>query len=389
MAAPKKIINCSRWKPHSALKKNGIVWVRYVFIGIDALSGAEQLFFVEWEMLNAGLSPNESVLGFKPRTAISEDDLQYALAGTEAAFNLRSESILTPSYVAVRAGTFGVKPQQICSYYALKDAAGGFRISPVTVGNCSFDDGKISGALSCTLKEHISHPEYFCDAGEISWNLRFEIQKQFSVGYKKSSDRWVPAGVRTAFSGSITLDGHEFSVLPKKSYGYIDIHFLRTFPAPYFHISSSNLTSRISGKALFNSSFTVQGVFEDSLALALELEDTDIALEAKKRSASEKILWDCTEMPADEEGERLHWSVSADTKKWVIDIDIVCHTSKLFVRNIELPEGNRKVLKLLAGGSGTGEIKLYRHIGKDLEIIEDAHVAFALCEFGQAEDGEI
>jgi len=180
----------------------------------------------------------------------------------------------------VRAGTFGVKPQQICSYYALKDAAGGFRISPVTVGNCSFDDGKISGALSCTLKEHISHPEYFCDAGEISWNLRFEIQKQFSVGYKKSSDRWVPAGVRTAFSGSITLDGHEFSVLPKKSYGYIDIHFLRTFPAPYFHISSSNLTSRISGKALFNSSFTVQGIFEDSLSLALELEDTNIALEA-------------------------------------------------------------------------------------------------------------
>ena len=94
-------------------------------------------------------------------------------------------------------------------------------------------------------------------------------------------------------------------------------------------------------------------------------------------------------MPADEEGERLHWSVSADMKKWVIDIDIVCHTSKLFVRNIELPEGNRKVLKLLAGGSGTGEIKLYRRIGKSLEIIEDAHVAFALCEFGQAEEGEI
>ena len=48
-----------------------------------------------------------------------------------------------------------------------------------------------------------------------------------------------------------------------------------------------------------------------------------------------------------------------------------------------------KVLKLLVGGSGTGEIKLYRRIGKSLEIIEDAHVAFALCEFGQAEDGEI
>ncbi|MDR9859850.1 hypothetical protein [Treponema socranskii] len=389
MTAPKKIINFSRWKPHSSLKKNGVVWTRYIFTGIDSVSGAEQLFFVEWEMLNAGLFPDESVLGFKPRTAISEDDLQYALAGTEAAFNLRSESIVTPSYVAVRAGTFGVKPKQICSYYALKDVTGGFRLSPITVGNCSFGEEKISGSLSRTTKERAARPEYFCDAGEISWDLRCEIRKQFSAGYKKSSERWIPVGARTAFSGSITLDGREFSVLPKKSYGYIDVHFLRTFPAPYFHISSSNLTSRISGKALFDSSFTVQGIFEDSLALALEFENTDIALEAKKRSASEKILWDCTEMPADEEGERLHWSVSADTKKWVIDIDIVCHTSKLFVRNIELPEGNRKVLKLLAGGNGTGEIKLYRRIGKSLEIIEDAHVAFALCEFGQAEDGEI
>ena len=389
MTAPKKIINFSRFKPHSALKKNGIVWARYVFTGIDAISGAEQLFFIEWEMLNAALSPDESVLGFKSRTSISEDDLQYALAGTEAALNLRAESIVTPSYVAVRAGTFGVKPKQICGYYSLKDAAGGFRLSPVAVGNCSFDDGRLSGSLSCTAKERASHPEYFCNAGEISWELRYEIKKQFDAGYKKKTEAWIPAGVRTAFSGSVTLDGREYSVLPKKSYGYIDAHFLRTLPAPYFHISSSNLTSRISGKALFNSSFTVQGIFEDSLSLALELEDTDIAFEAKKRGASEKILWDCIEMPADEEGERLHWSVSADTKKWVIDIDIVCHTSKLFVRNIELSEGNRKVMKLLSGGSGTGEIKLYRRIGKSLEIIEDAHVAFALCEFGQVEAGEI
>ena len=46
MTAPKKIINFSRWKPHSSLKKNGVVWTRYIFTGIDSVSGAEQLFFV-------------------------------------------------------------------------------------------------------------------------------------------------------------------------------------------------------------------------------------------------------------------------------------------------------------------------------------------------------
>ena len=117
MTAPKKIINFSRFKPHSALKKNGIVWARYVFTGIDALSGAEQLFFIEWEMLNAALSPDESVLGFTSRTPISEDYLQYALSGTEAALNLRAVSIVTPSYVAVRAVSFGAKPTSLLGYY--------------------------------------------------------------------------------------------------------------------------------------------------------------------------------------------------------------------------------------------------------------------------------
>jgi len=90
-------------------------------------------------------------------------------------------------------------------------------------------------------------------------------------------------------------------------------------------------------------------------------------------------------MPADEEGEKLHWSVSADTKKWVVDIDIMCLTKALFVRNIELPEGGRRIMKQLVGGSGTGEIRLYRHVGKNLELIEEAHAANVLCEYGQLE----
>jgi hypothetical protein len=93
-------------------------------------------------------------------------------------------------------------------------------------------------------------------------------------------------------------------------------------------------------------------------------------------------------MPPDEEGGKLHWSVSADTKKWVIDIDIMCPVKELFVRNIELPEGGRKIMKQLVGGTGTGEIRLYHHVGKNLELIEDAHIADALCEFGQPEAPE-
>ena len=56
------------------------------------------------------------------------------------------------------------------------------------------------------------------------------------------------------------------------------------------------------------------------------------------------------------------------------------------MRNIEYPEGGRKLMKLIAGGDGTGEIRLYKCLRKDLELIEHARIGNALCEFGLPAD---
>ena len=48
----------------------------------------------------------------------------------------------------------------------------------------------------------------------------------------------------------------------------------------------------------------------------------DIYGHRARRHTENENLYQQANVPADEEGERLHWSVSADTKKWVIDIDI-------------------------------------------------------------------
>ena len=85
----------------------------------------------------------------------------------------------------------------------------------------------------------------------------------------------------------------------------------------------------------------------------------------------------------------LHWSVSLNNKNWVIDIDVYCRIKDLYNRKLELPEGSRKVLNLLEGGTGIGEIKLYKHIGNTLEQIEHAKLTKVICEFGHNEDGEI
>ena len=70
-------------------------------------------------------------------------------------------------------------------------------------------------------------------------------------------------------------------------------------------------------------------------------------------------------------------------------MDVYCPASELFVRMLELPEGGRTVLNLLCGGSGTGEIRLYKKVKKNIEIIEHAHIANALCEFGKREVPEL
>ena len=96
-------------------------------------------------------------------------------------------------------------------------------------------------------------------------------------------------------------------------------------------------------------------------------------------------------MPSVEEIDQnnLHWSVSIHNKQWIIDVDAFCQINELTNRSIELPEGQRKVLNVLQGGSGSGEIKIYRKSGKNLEQIEFAKFTNCVCEFGHIEEAEL
>ena len=46
-------------------------------------------------------------------------------------------------------------------------------------------------------------------------------------------------------------------------------------------------------------------------------------------------------------------------------------------------------MDIVYGGTGTGEIKLFRRRRKTLEQIEYANITKAVCEFGHTEEGEI
>lgn len=379
-------------KMHISLRKSTLSWVRFVFNAVND-AGSERVFFIEAESINPALSPLQAVLGYTLRAKVTAEDLQYALAGTEAARDLGKEDAPPPSYIAVRAGVLGAGAKQLVMYDNASNLATG-RGELCTIAGCVFGDNELTGSILLSDAELISHPEYLCDSGTMEWDIKYRPEISFRPLHKKAGNRWMPLGAKARFIGSVTLDGEKYEVTSNKSYGYIDFSEAKknilphTLPIPYFHISSSSLTSHITGKPMNDSCLVVHGLYgkKDNVAIGMKLGDKTIAIKALKKGVH--TLQECIEAPADEEGERLHWSMSVDLKrafpygKYVIDVDVMCHTKLLSVRNIELPSGERRVMRLLAGGDGAGTVRLFQHVKKNLVLIEEAHIAHTLCEFG-------
>ncbi len=378
MSATKKCSKANRYQLNGALKKNGINIWRYTFNGVETVTGLERKFFVELSMVNPFLSQSEVVLGFKSRVNISTEDLQNVLAGTSSAQKIQSESILTPSYVVIRAGVLGAGAKEICEYHSIRQVEIAPKTFQIKVGNCIFTEEKICGRMDVSLSDLHERPELLCNPGIISWELRYDIRSGFDKGFENRDYTWLATGARTVFAGTVTLDGKEYSVVPKKSFGYLDRNWGKTLPPTWIHLSSANLTSLISGKTLTESSFAVQGMYDEKMTVLSDFEGNKI-------SFTDNCVNEFSQLPESEEGEKLHWMVSANNKSYVIDVDIFCIADLMFVRSIELPEGGRKILKVLSGGTGNGEIRLYKKIKKNLELIEHAKIQNCLCEYGKIE----
>ena len=55
----------------------------------------------------------------------------------------------------------------------------------------------------------------------------------------------------------------------------------------------------------------------------------------------------------------------------------------MFVRDYEVPQGKRMLMKVLGGGTGNGEVRIFRKVGKNLELLEHANLYDTICELGE------
>lgn len=377
----RRMLNCSR-------KKNWVSAWRFVFSAYENSSGQERKFFIELSMLNPFLSPSEPVLGFTPRSKIQPEDLQNVLAGSVSAKKLESESIEVPSHVSVSVGMLGPGAKSLRTYTSIKNVKTCLKPLEVSLEDCFFSEDRLSGKIECSSASIQEHPEYFCDSGYATWDIQYEIRRDSAFGYKSKLFSWNPLGLRAVFAGTIIMDGKAFNVIPKRSFGYADCFFGKDFVYPWLHLSSSNFTSIISGKTLQNSSFALQGLFNDRFSAVLELEGKVIAFEAHKGKRAYECHWELNQINDNDEQKKLHWTITVHNRSYVIDIDVYSTASQMFVRTLELSGGARENLNVLSDGEGLGEIRLYKRIRRNLELIEYAKLAGTFCEFGQKEDSE-
>lgn len=367
------------------LRQHGFERWRYVFSAFNKITGQEKKFFVELYIVNPGVSPKVAVLSQKSRLAISEADLQYALAGTASAAHANDEIEVIPSYVLVKAGVFGAGGKQMNKFLASSQFTFVKNSECFKAGECLFGSKSLSGSILVSAQDLRVKPELLCNAGSMSWDLKFERVIESQPLYNRKGSLWIPIGAKSLFSGSVIFDEQEYVVLPKTSNGYIDKSWGESPNSPYFHISSSKMTSIISGKPMLNSFFSLEGEFGGKLCAAINLEGEHYNVENRKIFKKDAIIHDCSQLADNIEGEKVHWTVSMHKSKYVIDIDVFCKGKEMFVRDYEMPYGKRSLLKVL-GGNGTGEIRIYKKIGKNLELLEHANVYDAICEFGQSEE---
>ncbi|MBR4372948.1 MAG: hypothetical protein IKP49_01120 [Treponema sp.] len=387
--ATKKINSFEQYLLKGGLRSEGFERWRYSFCANSKSTGAEKRFFIELYLVNPAVSPNVVVIAQKSRVAMGASDAaaQRALTSGMSGYDSRfsgQEIVVKPSYLLVKAGVYGENGKQVNKFIPSSKFNFAKTTATLKTDSCLFSADMLIGVVEVTEGELRMNPEMLCNPGFIKWELKYENSVGSSSLFGSGTNSWVPIGFKSKFVGNVVLDGEEYVVTPEKSFGYVDKSWGETLSNPYYHISTSRLTSIISGKGLESSYVSIEGEFGKKKELngVINIEGKTFKVGGLLNGIGLKETHKCTQLPS-ADGEKLHWSVSLEKGEYVVDLDVYCKTSEMFVRDYEVPQGKRMLMKVLGGGTGNGEVRIFRKVGKNLELLEHANLYDTICELGE------
>ena len=360
---------------HGPLRRLGYDWWWHSLTARDAQTGEEKPFFFEFYVCNPALAEDAPVLGQLPENRANGKK---------------------PSYLMVKAGCWGEGKCQLHRFFAWKDvqmhADAPYEI---TAADCHASETALSGSISISREEAQAHPEWMCDAGQLSWNLTIDKQIAFNVGYGASKPLrdaeafamyWHAEGMKSAYSGEIVFNGRTYVVTPETSYGYADKNWGRDFTSPWVWLSSNCLKSRLTGKVLSNSVFDIGGGRPKVYFVPLDRRLLGVFWYEGREfdfNFSKVHLHVKTTFSFDEAGDTVHWHVRQENTHAVMETEISCNKKDMLLINYEAPDGSKKHNRLWNGGNGWGTVRLYEKQGEKTVLIDEIECTHVGCEYGE------
>lgn len=353
------------------LSRCGYDWWWHSFTTRNAITGQERPFFFEFFVCNPALGGDKPVFGQLPENKVQ---------GRK------------PSYLMVKAGSWGSDAAQLHRFFAYNDVSINAKAPySIKAGDCYVDEFSSSGHICISDADAKDHPEWMCDGGEMSWNLKIDKQVAFNVGYgagklfrylQAFNMFWHAQGMKTFYSGEVYWKGEKYIVEPETCYGYADKNWGKDFTSPWVWLSSNNLVSKISGKRLNDSVFDIGGgcpkvgpiAFQRKLLSAFWYEGKAYEFNFSKFWTRTRTVFDCRETET-----QIVWHVEQSTWTNRMVTDITCEKSDMLLVNYEAPDGKKRHNRLWNGGNGKGTISLY-HKGQLIDTVEARNIG---CEYGE------
>lgn len=340
------------------LKRRGYDWWRHFFTGVNKQTGEQKAFFIEYFIINPARSPQNVVIG--------------------------NNGAARPSYVMIKAGTWGRNACQITNFYPSEDFHKSKRHLEISVGPCCLSESVLAGKVECSQQDIQYHPEYMSDAGSLAWNLKLEktitssnnrYTNWFARNFRGSDMYWHCQGMKTDYTGFVVFNGVEYTVTPERSYGSSDKFWGKNLESPWLWLSSNHLVSQMNGQSLKNSALSVGEFCPDrfgrkrKIMVSFVLEGKKYEFISNKNSRNPSINYSFFDS-----NENLHLTMTATNRESLIDVDIFCPKADALAIMRENPMGLRCFQKMWNCGNANGKLKLFKKNKKALEILEDAKI---------------
>ena len=343
---------------HGPLAHHGYDWWWHSFTAQDTETGEDKPFFIEFFVCNPALKEDAPVLGQLPANKA---------AGKR------------PSYLMVKAGTWGEDHCQLHRFFAWKDVQlHGDAPYRIEAGDCLACETALQGSINIT-------PEEAAVDKQIAFNVGYGASKPLRDA-EAFAMYWHAEGMKSAYSGTVTFNGRKYTVSPEKSYGYADKNWGRDFTSPWVWLSSNCLVSKKTGKPLQNSVFDIGGGRPKIYFVPLDRRLLGVFYHEGREydfNFSKLHLMVKTEFSFEETDEVVIWHVRQENIHAVMETEVHCLKKDMLFVNYEAPDGSKRHNRLWNGGNGFGTVKLYEKRNGQLELVDEIEATHIGCEYGE------